>query len=490
MRPLSQAGLLDILAWVVIVLVAVPVGGAVWLGVVQGESPCILCWAQRTSMTLIALTALFVIRYGPRHRYLGLAVLLGTWGAYMAVRHAALHLARDVGQGFAAPAFGIHTYTWSWVVHVVALLVIGLLMLLRDDRPETAPPVPGAAGRFAMPFFLVVVGANAVQAFATTGPPPYMGQADPVRFSPDPRRWVWSLEELAGAVSLRGSSTIPAPTVAGLDTDPANGPLADLPALPVVAWERLGEGLVAGPLADLARDPATGRFLAVADRTVTVLDSTRSRVLHRVALDPTFAIDLSPLGGATFVGDTLAVLATNKSWVMLRPDGATDEDLMWRRFLATTGGVTELGRSRFQTVRARQLYVLSFAYDREADELVTVGVPSPRHRRLVVSRFARSDLRLSSEFEPRPAAGLRLRAPERSAAEYVVSGAVVQDGVLWAVSASYATLLAVDLRTRTIVGAWGVTGLDRPVGVAARGSELLVAQEDGRVAVITRPALH
>jgi hypothetical protein len=317
-----------------------------------------------------------------------------------------------------------------------------------------------------------------------------MGQADPVRFSLDPRRWVWSLEELAGAVSLRGSWTIPQPTVAGLDRDPANGPFADLPVLPVTAWERIGDGLIAGMLSDLARDPATGRFLAVADRTVYVLDSALARVLHRVALDPTFAIDLSPLGGATFVGDTLAVLATNKSWVMLRPDTATDEDLMWRRFLATTGGVTELDRSRFATVRARQMYVLSFAFDRDADELVTVGVPSPRHRRMVVSRFARSDLRLSSEFEPRPGPNLRLSAPERSVAEYVVSGAVVQDGVLWAVSASYATLLAVDLRTREVVGAWTVPILERPAGLAARGPQLLAAQEDGRIAVLERPTLR
>ncbi|MDH4045945.1 MAG: disulfide bond formation protein B, partial [Gemmatimonadota bacterium] len=46
---LSETTLRTVLAWVVIILVAGPVGGAVWLGVVYGESPCILCWAQRTS---------------------------------------------------------------------------------------------------------------------------------------------------------------------------------------------------------------------------------------------------------------------------------------------------------------------------------------------------------------------------------------------------------------------------------------------------------
>jgi hypothetical protein len=106
---------------------------------------------------------------------------------------------------------------------------------------------------------------------------------------------------------------------------------------------------------------------------------------------------------------------------------------------------------------------------------------------MVISRFARGDLRLSSEFEPRLRAGLAPPAPERSVGEYVVSGAAAQDGVLWMVSASYATVLAVDLRTREIAGAWAVPGLERPVGLTVRGSQLLVALDDGRIAVVERP---
>ena len=78
------------------------------------------------------------------------------------------------------------------------------------------------------------------------------------------------------------------------------------------------------------------------------------------------------------------------------------------------GGVTELGRGRFATVRARQMYALSLAFDPAAQELITVSVPNPRHRHLVVSRFARTDILLSSEFVPRLAAGLALRGPTSS----------------------------------------------------------------------------
>jgi hypothetical protein len=500
---LSENRLRAVLAWVVIILIVVPVGGAVWLGVTHGESPCILCWAQRTSMALIALVGLFVLRYGPRPRYLGMVVLLGTWGVFMSLRHSALHLARDVGQGFAAPYFGVHTYAWAWFIHWVVLGVIGvLLLLLREESGEPGIREPGRVGRFAMGLFLVVVGANALQAFITTGPPPFIGQADPVRFSLNPRHWVWmNHEEVAGRISLRGSWTIPRPdpAAAEADADPAHGPLADLPVLPVLRWEQIGVGLD-GRLTDLAGPrphpltPSPGgrggtHYLAVTDRFgVYVLDSALSRVVHHVVLDHQFAVDLSPLAGAAMMGDTLAVLSTNKSYALLRPDPAADADREWRHFRATSGDVTELRRSRFATVRARQMYVLSLAYDDRADELITVAVPSPRHRRLVVSRFARRDLLLASEFEPRLAAGLAPSGADRSPAEYVVTGAVVADRMLYAISAAYSTLLVIDLDTKELTAAYAVPGIAQPVGLARRGAELLVAEADGRIAVVERPA--
>jgi disulfide bond formation protein DsbB len=488
---LSQDRLRTVLAWVVIVMIAVPVGSAVWLGLVYGESPCILCWAQRTSMVLIALVGLFVLRYGPRPRYIGMVVLLGAWGVFMSLRHSGLHLARDIGQGFAAPYLGAHTYVWAWFIHWVVLGVVGFLLLfLREDPPAYGPREPGRAGRFAIWLFLVVVGANAFQAFITTGPPPFIGQADAVRFSLNPKHWVWMYrDEVRGRISLRGSWTVPSPDPAAIevDADPANGPLANLPVLEVTGRLTIDVPLD-GRLTGLAHDPASGRFLAVTDHHgVYLLDSTLSRAEHRVLLDHQYSIDLTPLAGAAFVGDTLAVLSTNKSYVLLRPDPAADADREWRHFRETDGGVTEQRRSRFATQRARRMYVLSLAYDSQADELITVTVPSPRHRRLVVSRFARGDRLLSSEFEPQLGNGLTPSGPERSPADYVVTGTVAVDDMLYAVSAAYSTLLAVDLRAREIVAAYAVPGLVQPVGLAARGSELLVAQADGRIAVIERP---
>jgi hypothetical protein len=357
---------------------------------------------------------------------------------------------------------------------------------MNDVRAEGVKE-PGRAGSFAMILFMVLVAANALQAFASTGPPPFIGQGDPIRLSLNPRRWLWSREEATGRLSLRGSWTFAPPDVAALDGDTAHGPLANLPALPVLGWTRVSAPLD-GKLSDLAYDGASGTFLAVTDRhEVVMLDSTLARVVRSVRLDPGWSIDLTPLAGAAFAGDTLAVLATNKSYVLLRADPQADADAEWRHFLSTSGGVTELRRSRWATVRARQMYVMSMAYDPAAREFVTVSVPNPRHLQLVVSRFARGDMTLSSEFEPRLADGLVARDSSRSVAEYVVTGATVVDGTLYGISAAYGTLLAIDLGTRTLRGAWTIGGLTRPVGLAARGTQLLVAQADGRIALVERP---
>jgi disulfide bond formation protein DsbB len=514
-NALSEQRLRAILAWVVIILIGGPVLSAVLLGVLHGDSPCILCWAERTSMVLIALCGLFVIRYGPRPRYLGVTVLLGVWGVYMSLRHSGLHVARDVGQGFSTQIFGVHTYIWALVIHAVALAVIGgLLLFVRElapdggrssngaagarpagSRPDTSATAPAEGthqasrpGRFAMSLFVVVVAANALQAFASTGPPPFFGQGDPVRLSWNPKRWVWSFEELDPPyISLRGSWTIPTPDPAAADPDPTHGPLANLPALAVSGWERVAVPLN-GTLSGFARDSETGRYLAVTDHYgVYLLDSTLTTVLHHVVLDPGFSIDLTRLSGAAFLGDTLAVMSTNKSWALLQPVPHADERAEWRHFLSSDGEVSEVGLGRFQTVRAHQMYALALAFDPAAQELLTVSVPNPRHHQLVVSRFARDDMTLSSEFAPVLGPGLRRTARNLGLADYVVTGAAVAGGQLYAISAAYSTLLVVDLRTQTVQAAYAVPGLQHPVGLAVRGADLLIAQADGRIAVIRRP---
>ena len=123
---MRRDALYTILALAVLALAVVPIGIAVFvLGFVYGDSPCVMCWEQRIGMALIALIGLFILRYGPKPKYIGVAVLVGAWGVFMGLRHTGMHAARDVGQGFSTEILGAHTYTWAVLIYWVARRVDG-----------------------------------------------------------------------------------------------------------------------------------------------------------------------------------------------------------------------------------------------------------------------------------------------------------------------------------------------------------------------------
>jgi disulfide bond formation protein DsbB len=482
--------LYTILALAVLALAVVPIGIAVFvLGFVYGDSPCVMCWEQRIGMALVALIGLFVLRYGPRPKYIGMAVLVAAWGLFMGLRHTGMHAARDVGQGFSAEILGAHTYTWALLIYWISVALMGLLLTVTrkediGEQPRTLRPLEALAGVV----FMVVIAANVVQAFASTGPPPFIGQSDPVRFSFSPGHWVWSTEEWRSApVSLRGRWSIDKPDTTGSSADPARGPLANLPGLPIVRQLSIGFPLKGTPT-DLAYDPATAQFLITTQHGIYLADETLMAMKRYTIVDAGYSVDLGPFAGAAFL-DKGALLAVgeNKSFVVVRPNATADADANFRYFLESAGAFDELSRSRFGTVRARMMYVLSAAFDPATRSIYTVSVPNNKVKRLVVSRFDRRDMTLSEEFTPilAPDSGLSL-AGKRTLDELVVTGATVADGSLYAISAAYSTVLKIDLATHRVVAAWAVPGLVAPTGLAARGDELFIVGQDGRVWVVTR----
>jgi hypothetical protein len=110
-------------------------------------------------------------------------------------------------------------------------------------------------------------------------------------------------------------------------------------------------------------------------------------------------------------------------------------------------------------------------------------------KRLVISRFDRKDLTLSEEFVPALSkdAGLTL-GKDRSLGEYMITGAAVADGRMYAVSAAYGTLLTIDLATHRIIAAYTIPGLSRPVGLAVKDGDLYIVADDGTLTVTARPA--
>jgi disulfide bond formation protein DsbB len=482
-----------ILSVAVLALSIVPIGTAVFvLGFLYGDSPCVMCWEQRTGMALIALTGLFLVRFGPKPKYIGLAVLAGAFGVFMGMRHVGMHAARDVGQGFSLEILGAHTYTWALFIYWVCVVTMGVLLTLMKEEDFADGPRPlRGLDRFAIVVFLVVIAANAVQAFASTGPPPFMGQGDPVRFSFSPKHWVWSLEEYSMApITLRGRWAIEKPGVAALSSDVAAGPLAKLPALEVRARKALALSL-RGSVTDLAYDAGTNRFLLTTESGVYLADEALGNVVRYTIVDPGYSIDLGRFAGAAFLdGATVMAVGENKSFVVLRENDKADADKNFRFFLESFDRFDEVSRSRLGTVRARMMYTMSLAFDPASKSLFTVTVPNAKVKRLVVSRFDRGDMTLSEEFMPRlgEGAGLAWNGEKRSLDELYVTGAAVADGRLYALSAAFNTLLTIDLSTHTVIAAHAIPGLSRPTGLAIKGGDFYIVSEDGTVWVVGRPA--
>lgn len=483
--------LFTVLTLAILFLTLVPVGTAVfWLGFVRGDSPCVMCWEQRMGMILISLTGLFVLRFGPRPKYIGMAILIAGWGIFMGMRHAGMHGARDIGQGFSLEILGAHTYTWALITYWACVLVMGaLLLLVRDEHLQPGPRTLRGLERFAGAAFLVVVGANIVQAFASTGPPPFMGQSDPIRFSYNPRYWHWSLEEWKPVtLGLRGRWAVDKPDLATVVSDSTGGPLGTLPVLAVTERRPLGLALDGSPT-DIAYDAATDQFLLTTATGVYLTDGVLGRIQRHAIIDAGYSVDIGRVAGVAFL-DSGAVIAVgeNKSYVVLRPNGHANADSNFRYFLASRDQFDEVTRGRFGTARARLLYIMSAAYDPASNSVVTVTFPNNKVKRLIVSRFSRRDLLLSEEYVPTiaPSSGLVL-APKRTLDDLAITGAAVADGQLLALSAAGGTLLTIDLTTRQVVAAHTIPGLTRPVGIAIKGGALYIVDDAGGLTVVARP---
>ena len=493
--PAKQNVVYTMLALAVLAVAVVPVGGAVFvLGFVYGDSPCVMCWEQRVGMALVALVGLFVLRFGARPKYVGLSIVVGAWGVFMGLRHVGMHAARDIGQGFSAEILGAHTYTWSLFIFWVCIVTMGvLLMMLQRGNLDASARTLRPLEKLAMAVFLVVIAGNVVQAFASTGPPPYMGQGDPVRFSFNPKHWVWSLEEWSNLTSLdrwslRGRWAAEKPSLTGVSADPAGSPLADVPVLAIQDQRRLAMPL-RGTVTDIAYDAATDRFLVTTQHGVYILDGGLQKVVRYTVVDPGYSVDLGDFAGAAFLDSrTVMAVGENKSYVVLREDDKADADGNFRYFLESFDRFSEVARSRLGTVRARMMYTMSLAFDPAVKSVYAVTVPNSKSKRLTVSRFDRRDLTLSEEFVPvvKPDAGPTLR-DKRSLDEFYVTGAAIEDGRMYAISAAFSTLLTIDLATHAIVAAHAIRGVEHPTGIAIKGEQLYIACDDGRIVTVPKP---
>ena len=96
------------------------------------ELPCPLCLLQRVGFIGIACGFLLNLRFGLKSSHYAIALLFAFFTAMVALRQVALHAIPGSGS-YGSAVFGLHMYTWSFIVSVV-VLVFTTIMLGMDSQ--------------------------------------------------------------------------------------------------------------------------------------------------------------------------------------------------------------------------------------------------------------------------------------------------------------------------------------------------------------------
>jgi len=147
---------------------------------IRHELPCPLCLLQRVAFAALAVGPILNIRRGPRPSHYGMSLLAALVGVMVAVRQVMLHILPG-NPGFGSAVLGLHYYTWSALIFIFAMVLIGLVLQFdRQFEPEPAAlPKPGFA-RVAVWLVIAVVAADIIATFLECGLT--LCAEDPVRY--------------------------------------------------------------------------------------------------------------------------------------------------------------------------------------------------------------------------------------------------------------------------------------------------------------------
>ncbi len=139
------------------------------LQVVHNELPCPLCLLQRAFICALAIGPILNLRFGPRPSHYALSMLAALAGAAVSVRQILLHILPG-DPGFGSATFGLHYYTWAFILFVTALVLLAAMLLMdrQFEAPEQAPKA-GTAARLAVLLAIGLTAANILSTLAICG---------------------------------------------------------------------------------------------------------------------------------------------------------------------------------------------------------------------------------------------------------------------------------------------------------------------------------
>ena len=98
----------------------------------QHDLPCPLCLLQRLAFVACMFAVMLNIIYGVKPWHYGLLVLSAIYGAAVSLRQASLHVIPG-SPAYGDCFFGLHYYTWAFIVFSIILLITAFLLLLQGQ---------------------------------------------------------------------------------------------------------------------------------------------------------------------------------------------------------------------------------------------------------------------------------------------------------------------------------------------------------------------
>lgn len=519
----------------VAIILVVPVGMAnLYLGFVKGESPCLLCGHERFGMIAVGILGLFMVRYGVKIKYIAFVFLCGFWFLFEGLRHIGISGQRDIGQGFGEAMFGLHTYTWAFVVYWVVIFVMALMLFfIRKDNAlgkellstEIKIKNFSAYGKAVIAISTFIVFTNVVQFFITNGPPPYGGRGAPAatRFTWDislaSKFWDpvhWHENFRPGKWSLLGANTGPKPWIPGanekedkafpFDTTPANSPILSQNQTPLELLETKEIGITLKNYANkktyaggIAYDKVNDEFALVGTGgSVYFTDENFAEAKEFAAIDQPNGQDVPISVDATFYAPgKLVSSAYNKAiWGVERVDSLDEADklIQWEFLPQVEGNLlpafgkknekmyknTKGQRITQATTRAKKNYVLSLAKDPDSRYAYMVTIPAKKAPNVILLKFDTKDNQISEETILEFGKGLQLKEGAK-VNNFYITGADISGGKMLAISKNYNALLVIDLASKAIVEAYTLPNVADASDIAIKGDKLYILSRDSGV---------
>ena len=112
------------------------IGAALFIQFFYHEQPCPLCLLQRAAFVNIGIGCLLNLRYQNKASHWAVILLSACSGIAVSMRQILLHINDPVG--FGSAIFGLHMYTWSFIVFAVVIVGSAFMLLIYPEDSVSA----------------------------------------------------------------------------------------------------------------------------------------------------------------------------------------------------------------------------------------------------------------------------------------------------------------------------------------------------------------